>query len=137
MIAQEGMNNARLGELLEARLPGLEGRPGMWHGEVDDLPLYVITDEGYDRMRIMVAVGEVDQKDADLLWTLLSANFDRALDAKYAVNDGVLWSTFLHRLSWLTEGELDNALDHVVALARATGSTFASSDLVFGGADEI
>jgi hypothetical protein len=130
------MNNARLETLLRERLPGLEGRPGLWQAEIDELIVYVMTDESYDRMRIMIPVGEISPTDADLLWTLLSANFDRALDAKYAVNDGVLWSTFLHRLSWLTASELDAAIHQVTTLARNTGTSFASGDLVFGSSND-
>lgn len=133
MVSAQRMNNAVLGSLLAARLPTLEGRPGMWHAKVDDeLLLYVITDESHDRMRIMIPIGEIEEDNASLLWILLSANFDRALDAKYAVNDGVLWATFLHRLSWLTESQLDAAITQVVDLSRNTGTTFASSELYFG-----
>ena len=132
MVARPKMNNAVLGSLLKEKLPSLRGRPGMWQASVDSLRLYVITDETHDRMRIMAPVTDVAEDDAGLLWTLLSANFDRALDAKYAINDGVVWSTFLHRLSWLTEPALDNALAQVIALARTTGSSYTSSDLFFG-----
>ena len=134
MVARPMMNNAVLGSLLKEKLPSLHGRPGMWQATVDSLTLYVITDETHDRMRIMAPVTEAAEDDAGLLWTLLSANFDRALDAKYAINDGVVWSTFLHRLSWLTEPALDNALEQVITLARTTGSSYTSSDLFFGSA---
>jgi len=136
MVSNPGMNNARLEALLSTRLPALEGTDGVWRADVDDLLLYVFTDEHHDRMRIMIPIGEVNLDDTALLRTLLSANFDRALDAKYALNDGVLWSTFLHRLSWLSEASLDAALEQVITLARNTGSTFASSELVFASPGE-
>jgi hypothetical protein len=63
----------------------------------------------------------------------LSANYDRALDAKYAIADGVLWSTFLHPLRSLTEDDFLSALDQVQRLAETAGTTFSSSDLVFQG----
>lgn len=133
MVATAVMNNYTLGLLLEQRLPGLIGDPGRWQSPIDDLTLYVFTDESHDRMRIMIPVAEIEPHDRDLMRVLLLANFDRALDARYAINDGLVFSMFPHPLSLLTEPILDNALENVIALARNTGSTFASSDLIFGG----
>ncbi|MHC5004301.1 MAG: hypothetical protein ACYTJ0_14395 [Planctomycetota bacterium] len=134
MIADAGMNNTRLAGLLRRRYPHVEGADGLWRvaleGSEPELELYVLTDVEEDRIRIMIPVAQADRTDNDLLWVLLLANYDLALDAKYAVQDGVVWCLFLHRLSWLTEAELQNALDHVVTLARNTGSTFSSIDLV-------
>lgn len=129
------MDNARLSALLECRFGVLQGRSGAWRVGIDDFELYVMTDEVHDRMRVMIPIGGIDPDDSELLMTLLGANFDRALDAKYAVYDGVLWATFLHRLSWLTEDEFDEAITQVIRLAEATGTTFASGDLVFGGTE--
>jgi hypothetical protein len=133
MIADAGMNNGRLAALLRRRYSQVEGDDGLWRVPLpsrDDLDMYVLTDVEQDRIRIMIPVAQADRADNDLLWVLLLANYDLALDAKYAIQDGVVWCIFLHRLSWLTEAELHNALDHVVTLARNTGSTFSSSDLV-------
>ena len=76
-----------------------------------------MTDELDDRMRIMIPVITLDPDDHDLMLTLLSANFDRAMDAKYAVHEDMVWSSFLHRLSRLTEAfsrEIAKRLDAVV-----------------------
>lgn len=133
MVATAVMNIYTLGLLLEQRLPGLIGEPGMWHSLIDDMTLYVFADETHDRVRIMIPVAEIVPQDHDLMRVLLLANFDRALDARYAINDGLVFSMFPHQLSLLTEPILGNALETVIALARNTGSTFASSDLIFGG----
>ncbi len=136
MVAPGSMNNHTLGALLSQRLPGLTGdpdHPGSWRGAVEDMMLYVITDEMHDRMRIMIPVAPIESDDHRMLWSLLNANFDRALDAKYAIHDDMVWSTFLHRLSWLTVAALDDALSQVIMLARNTGTTYASSELFFGG----
>jgi hypothetical protein len=131
------MNNASLGALLRERLPTLRGRPGLWQATIDDVSFYVVTDETHDRMRIIAPITKVEPNDTRTLWTLLAANYDSALDAKYAIHDGVIWATFLHRLSWLSAGELDNAIDQVVNLARTTGTTFSSSDLKYGGVSDF
>ena len=133
MVSRGAMNNALLGALLDDRLTALEGEPGQWQARIDDWTLYVFADEDHDRVRIMVPVAEIGPRDVELLMVALSANFDRALDAKYAMKDGILWATFLHRLSWVTEEELDDAIDQVLTLAQNTGTTFTSTELVFGG----
>ena len=115
----------------------LRGQPGLWQATIDGVPVYVITDETHDRMRIIAPINEVARSDTEMLWTLLAANYDTALDAKYAIHDGVVCATFLHRLSWLTADELDNAIEHVVNLARSTGTTFSSSDLKYGATNDF
>jgi len=65
--------------------------------------------------------------------TLLGANFDRALDARYCTNDNVLWSAFLHPLRDLKESQFMDALSQVISLSKNYGTTYSSSDLVFGG----
>ena len=127
------MNNARLERLLQARYEDVEGQPGFWKATVDPFVLYVVTDESHDRMRVMTPIREMGPGDTDLAFSALSANFDRALDVKYALNNGVLWSLFMHPLRCLTEGELENALEQVYRLAVNTGTSWTSSELVFGG----
>jgi hypothetical protein len=64
---------------------------------------------------------------------LLGANFDRALDARYASGRGYLWSVFLHPLSSLTDSEFLDGVEQVVTLARNYGTSYASSNLLFQG----
>ncbi len=63
----------------------------------------------------------------------MHANFDRALDAKYAISGGMLFSCFVHPLTSLSEGDLDNALNQVQTLRKNTGTTYSSTELIFGG----
>jgi hypothetical protein len=84
-------------------------------------------------MRVMSPVGEMRELDAEFLSLLLQANFDRALDARYALRGRELWSVFVHPLSTVASDDLGLIIDQVVALVKNTGSTYASTDLVFGG----
>ena len=132
----EPMDNDRLGRLLEERIVNLNGQPGSWNASVDDSTIIILTDERANRMRIMMPVMELeDQGQQELLVRLLEANFDSALDAKYALRDGVVWSVFLHPLSTLTEADLDSGLAQVRRLRATTGTSFSSSDLHFRGGD--
>jgi hypothetical protein len=130
------MTHSALGRLLERLLTDLEGSEGFWHGQRDEVTVYVISDVEHDRMRIMAPVGELRVKDASFLALLLRANFDRALDAKYALRNKELWSVFMHPLSTIAPDDLGTFVDQVVRLVKNTGTTYASSDLVFGVDDD-
>ena len=99
--------------------------------------MVVLTDDRADRMRLMMPIRKFDPRKAqDLRLALIAlhSNYDRALDARYALQDGVLWSVFIHPLESLTEGDLKNGINQVRALRKNTGTTFTSSELLFGSA---
>jgi hypothetical protein len=129
---RERMNQRTLGALLPSLLADLEGRDGVWRGARADVPVYLLCDEEHNRMRIMAPIGEIRTLDPDFLALLLRANFDRALDAKFTMRDNEVWSLFVHPLSTLASDDLGLFLDQVVALVRNTGTTYASTELVFG-----
>lgn len=134
MIAPAGMDNDRLGILIrEAATEIHEERSGFWKFEIDSAVVFVITDQTHNRMRIMTPVGEVDSISSEQCQILLSANFDRALDARYCLNDNVVWSAYLHPLRELISSEFLGALSQVVRLAKNFGSSYSSTDIVFGG----
>ena len=126
------MTHSTLGRLLERLLEDIEGQEGFWHGQRDDVTVYVVSDLEHDRMRIMAPIGELRVNDSGFLSILLQANFDRALDAKYALRKKELWSVFMHPLSTIVPDDLGTFIDQVVRLVKNTGTTYASSDLIFG-----
>ena len=63
----------------------------------------------------------------------MEANFDRALDAKYAIANGVLWSVFAHPLKELTKEQTIDAFNQVRNLVYNYGSSYTSTDILFGG----
>jgi hypothetical protein len=108
------------------------GDLGAWEFMADDVPIIVLTDEQHDRMRAMSPVmGAEDYSEADL-HAMLEANFDRALDARYALHDGRIWSVFIHPLADLTQEMFLNGVEQVVTLVRTYGSDYTSGGLVFG-----
>lgn len=131
------MNERELEKTLLTVAKKIKGKRGCWEGEVEGIHLLVISDQAADRMRIIAPIHPVESKDGEYLFELLSANFDRALDAKYAIFKGHLWATFLHDLSSLTEAFFHSGLHQVVTLVRNTPGTMASSDLVFGPAEDV
>ena len=125
------MTTAAMTKLLDSYLQDLEGQPGFWRGMRGETPVFVFSDDQHDRMRIMAPVGVVEELDPDLLHILLQANYDRALDARYAMRGKELWSVVVHPLATLATDDLPSLFDQVVTLVKNTGGTFASTELVF------
>ena len=132
-IPSNHMNNRRLKQLIESAGDVQDGQLGYWRFLYRGRVLVVVTDESANRMRIMTpVVGEPEMSSEDLQ-TVLAANFGRAMDAKYALSNEVLWSVFMHRLRELTDDQFLDGLDQVAQLADNYGTTYTSSNLVFDG----
>jgi hypothetical protein len=131
---RELMTGAAISKLLESYLTDLEGRPGFWRGVREEVPIYVFSDEQNDRMRLMSPIGELKELDSEILHVLLNANYDRALDAKYALRGLEVWAVCVHPLATLAPDDFASFIHQIVKLVKNTGTTYASSDLVFQAA---
>lgn len=134
MIAPAGMNNQRLDELIQGVANKIhEAQLGYWKFEVAEMLVLVVTDQVHNRMRIMAPIADVDSVPSDEWLVLLSANFDKALDARYCVNGETLWSAFIHPLKELSSQQVLEAMSQVITLAKNYGTSYSSSNLAFGG----
>lgn len=130
------MTNERLQELLTAETKKVEGQLGNWRADYNGLPLFIITDENANRMRIISPIIEEKKLTAADLKTLLEANFDKALDAKYSIYQKLLWSTYAHPLGELTDDQFKDALKQVFNLVRTYGTSYSSTGVVFGAQEQ-
>ena len=141
-MAQNGsagpMTIDRLDRLITA-LDGVDGaidsQGGAWRFVYRGYPVYIFTDVNADRMRIMVPVVEAKTLDQDRLFRLLQANFDTAMDARYAIAQETLWSVFLHELSPLSDDQFHSGFLQTVTLAATFGTDYSSGAWRFGGGD--
>ena len=129
------MDNDRLKTLISRIDKDFKGRPGYWQFSVEERTVTVITDDSANRMRIISGVTKVDKLEPALMMRLLQANFDSALDARYAVANGVLWSAYIHPLSSLQDKQFLEAVGQVVNLTSTFGSSYSSGALIFNGGD--
>lgn len=106
-----------------------------WKFKIAEVAVMIVADETHNRMRILVPIRKVDGLDAAELMRLMQADFDSALDARYAVAHEILWSAFIHPLSALHDGQFISAIGQTVNLALTYGSSYTSGELVFGGGD--
>lgn len=126
-----GTDTRMLEAFVRSVAPDFKGQTGHWTLRRDDVEIAVVADAPHDRMRVLAPVGDTSKLAAADLVTLLDANFDRALDAKYATRQGVVWAIYVHPLSSLTREEFESAVKQVAALRKNFGTTFASTNLVF------
>ena len=102
---------------------------------LQDVPVVVIMDPLADRMRVVVPIRSTDGMTSEELLRVMQANFDTALDARYAVAQGRLWSTYIHPLSPLERDQFLSALGQTVNLALSYGTLYSGGLLNFGGGD--
>lgn len=103
--------------------------------EVDGTPVTLVFDVNADRMRLFTRVASSDGLSGAQLKRLMQANFDTALDARYAIAGGQVWSTYMHPLVSLSQDDFVSAIAQTVTLARTYGTTFSSGALSFGAGD--
>lgn len=109
----------------------LDASPGRWVLKVGERQLIVITDTAANRMRIITPVIEKARLSERLLTRVLEANFESALDARYALYGDYLWSAYIHPLQELTKAQLLDGLAQVAQLAETFGVSYASTVVQF------
>ncbi|WP_235011022.1 MULTISPECIES: hypothetical protein [Aquimarina] len=127
------MDNTKLQEIIEKNADTLGGVSGNWKFLYKETPMLCVTDATNNRMRIISPITESKNLDKDLLLDSMTANFHSALDVKYAISNGILWSVYIHPLKELTPEQAENAISQVYYAAKTFGTTFSSTALIFGG----
>ncbi len=107
----------------------------VWTLNLGAREILIVTDPNAERMRIVIPIGDANKLEEGDLIRLMQANFDSALDARYAIARGVLWGTFIHPLNSLTEEDFLSGLLQSISIVRTYGSTYSSGSAVFGGGD--
>ena len=131
----EPMSIARLDTLIRRTGEDVQRSGTRWRFELSGTKVNVISDPRADRMRIVVPVTEVSGLDARELYRLLQADFESALDARYAIAQEMIWSVFIHPLRTLDDAEFLSGLGQTINLAKTYGKEYSSGFLSFGGGD--
>ena len=106
-----------------------------WQFNLAQRQVFVITDPNANRMRIMSPIISATDLSAPLLERMLQANYDAALDARYAIAQEIVWSVFIHPLTSLTEKDFLSGAAQTVIAGQTFGTTFSSGMFVYGGGD--
>ncbi|MEL7538374.1 MAG: type III secretion system chaperone [Pseudomonadota bacterium] len=133
--ADDDMTAERLGELVLAVDEKAELEGNSWYFRIEGLETSVVYDIEADRMRIIIPIVPTDDLEPDILMRMLQANYDSALDARYAVANGMVWGTFIHPLSTLSDEEFLVGLAQTANVVITFGGTYTSGMFLFGGGD--
>ncbi|MEP1765414.1 MAG: hypothetical protein ABJJ53_01985 [Sulfitobacter sp.] len=129
------MTLGRLAGIVRALDPEVVAQGPTLRFSIADIPVMIVADGAADRMRAMVPIASADGLSAQDLLRVMQANFDTALDARYAIANGRLWGVYIHPLSPLQKDQLISALVQTVNVARSYGQTYSGGAQVFGGGD--
>jgi len=100
--------------------------------EYDGSTLAIISDTNANRMRIVSPVIEASQMSEEQVVATLISNYHLALDARYAIGNGILYSVYVHSLEELTETMLKSAVRQVATLRKTFGNGYTSGEFSFG-----
>ncbi len=133
--AEPHMTLPRMAEIVLALDPDARIAGAGFEFVIDDIPVLIVTDVGANRMRAMVPIRSSDGMTAEEMQRVMQANFDSALDARYAVAQGRLWGVFLHPFKELERDQLISGLAQTVNVAKTYGTLYSSGAGQFGAGD--
>jgi len=138
LIGQEAephMTMGRMAEIVQALDENARINPNGMEFAIDDVPVLIVADPRANRMRAMVPIASADGLTPEDLTRMMQANFDSALDARYAVARGRLWGVFIHPLKELERDQLISGIAQTVNVAQTYGSLYTSGAAQFGAGD--
>ncbi|MEM7319564.1 MAG: hypothetical protein AAF408_11145 [Pseudomonadota bacterium] len=133
--AEVPMTYERLGRIIFALDDNAQPQGPGFQLTIEDVPIFVVTDLASDRMRALVPIRSATDLTSDELRRLMQANFDTALDARYAIANGVLWAAYIHPLSPLKKDQFISGLGETVNIALTYGTLYSGGVMQFDGGD--
>ena len=98
----------------------------------DNAQLIAVVSEPANRMRLISPVMPASEMTESQMAASLVSNYHLALDARYAVGDGVLYTVYIHPLNELTADQLRSAIRQVATLRNTFGTSYSSGEMTFG-----
>ncbi|MCH6259212.1 hypothetical protein MLD52_21850 [Puniceicoccaceae bacterium K14] len=100
--------------------------------EFQEILLVCVFDESHNRMRIISPIKKYEDVSNFEKNRMMEANFHTALDARYCVSDGVLYSAYIHPLSSLKKTDVLSGIYQTASLHVSFGSDYSSGIFTFG-----
>lgn len=133
--AQASMTGDKLAELIQTFDEDAKINENSVVFTLHERELLLVYDTQADRMRIISPAAPAGLVNEEILTRVMQANYDSALDARYALANEFIWSVFVHPLSSLTKDNFLSGVTQVVIAAETFGSSYTSGAIVFGGGD--
>lgn len=131
--AAEKMTQKRMESIVKGLATKSEGEKGRVSFYYQEILIYLISDPVYNRMRLIAPIAKYADLERKHVDAAMISNFHLALDARYAVTQGVLYSAYLHPLNELTDVQIESAVKQVATLALTFGTQYTSGELTFAG----
>jgi hypothetical protein len=106
-----------------------------WQFTLEERVMLVVTDTTAGRMRIITPIALIAELPEGAMARLMQANFDTALDARYAVAQDLVWGAFIHPLDTLTQRDFASGILQTHSIGETFGTTFSSGAISYGGGD--
>ncbi len=129
------MTLERLDVIVRALDPEAASDGRRWRLMIADVPVLIITDPNNDRMRALAPVEKVENIEEGALKRMMQANFDSALDGRYAIANDMVWATYIHPLAALEKDQLISGLGQIINLSKTYGTLYSGGAMQFGGGD--
>ena len=133
--AEPHMTLPRMAEIVLALDPDARTVGAGFEFAIDDSPVLIVTDVSANRMRALVPIRSAEGMTPQEMQRVMQANFDSALDARYAVAQARLWGVFIHPFKELERDQLILGLAQTVNVAKTYGSLYTSGAGQFGAGD--
>ena len=128
---RSGMTQQRLHEIIAATGSNVRVEGNMVAFQLGEVPLLCISDPNADRMRIISPVKRLEEASSQEILAAMQANFHTALDARYAISQGVIYAAFIHPLSPLTAEQVVSAIRQVASARETFGDSYSGGTLFF------
>lgn len=125
----------QMDQVIKALDAGAERTGNSWQFTLQERTMLVVTDTNAGRMRIITPIAMVEDLPDGAMQRLMQANFDTALDARYAVAQNLVWGAFIHPLDTLTQRDFAAGILQTHAIGETFGTTFSSGAISYGGGD--
>jgi hypothetical protein len=132
LYAAEPMTQKEMESIFKGMGTDAEGEGGSVGITFKEVRVFLVSDPIHNRMRLLVPIAKYEDLNKAQVDAAMISNFHLALDARYAVSKGVLYSAFLHPLEELNKKQIQSAVRQVASLAITFGTTFSSGELSFG-----
>ena len=129
----EAMTSSEMVRIIGEHCENLKRNGNVVEFEFEGIGLALVYDENANRMRVISPICDQRECAPDAVEKAMEANFHVALDARYALSRGVVWSAFIHPLSSLDEELLVSAIQQVATANTTFGDDYSSGQWAFNG----
>ncbi len=131
-VPRQEMTQSRMADIIKGLVDETQDSGNSINFVYDEVAITLVSDATANRMRLVSPVIEASNMSEQQIIASLVSNYHLALDARYAIGSGVLFSTYIHPLAELTESQLISAVRQVATLSKTFGTTYTSGELSFG-----